>query len=140
MKKNSLYLIISTSMFISSASFSASMNTIPNGSYSYTQKGDELIGGQKASINWNIMIKDSSNAVVTISSWHAPFTCEGSYIISSDKDTITLSWSKKENRNSECTISPPQILMKKSPSGNILINSKLFPWGNEGWKTVRKTR
>ncbi|EAV2737565.1 hypothetical protein FGH87_26520 [Salmonella enterica] len=138
--KSSLRFFLLMFILASNVVFSASISVISTGSYSYTQQGDELIGGQKASITWNIIIKDSSNAVVTISSWHAPFTCEGSYTISNEKDYTALSWSGKNNEDSECDIPSPQILLKKSSSGRILIHSELFPWNNKGWQTVREIR
>ncbi len=138
--KNSLRFFILMFILASNVVFSASISVISTGSYSYTQQGDELIDGQKASITWNIIVKDSSNAVVTISSWHAPFTCEGSYTISNEKDYTALSWSDKNNEDSECDIPSPQILLKKSSSGSVLIHSELFPWNNKGWQTVREIR
>ncbi|HDT3786458.1 TPA: hypothetical protein QHL71_004408 [Enterobacter hormaechei subsp. steigerwaltii] len=125
-------------LLVSDIVFSASTNTVPIGVYSYTQEGDELIDGQKESITWNIMITDSSKASVNILSWHAPFTCEGSYTISNEKDYIYLTWSSKDNIDLECYIPSPQILLKKSSSGKILIHSKLFPWDAKGWKILRK--
>lgn len=117
---------------------SASVNSIPLGIYSYTQKGDELIDGQKASITWDINMKDDHNAIVNITSWHAPFTCDGSYFISNEKDYVSLSWVKESNIETECDLTAPQIFMKKLSSGEVLIRSELFPWGNEGWHSIRK--
>lgn len=125
---------------LGSVIFSASASDFPVGSYSYTQKGDELIDGQKASITWNILIKDSKNAVVTMSSWHAPFTCDGVYSVSNKDDQLVLTWSSKDNKDTDCDIPSPQILLKKSPVGDVLIHSELFPWDSNGWKKTRVIR
>lgn len=127
------YLMFLT-FFTSPFGFSRSSIIIPPGVYSYTQKGEELIGGQQASITWNIEIKDSYNAILTVSSWHAPFACDGSYIISTGKDYVALSWSAGVNVTTECDLRSPQIFMKKSSAGDVLIRSELFLWGNKDWK------
>ncbi|EMY8146100.1 TPA: hypothetical protein R4Z70_005643 [Klebsiella variicola subsp. variicola] len=136
--KNVMRGLMALTLLLSNSGFSASINLIPPGIYSYTQKGDELIDGKRASITWNVNVKNNRHAIVTISSWHAPFTCDGSYAISNEKDYVTLSWSREINVDNECDISSPQILLKKSSSGKILIRSDLFPWGNEGWQSTRK--
>lgn len=131
------YFIVFLLLIIYSG-FAASTSIIPQGIYSYTQEGDELIDGQKASITWNIEVKNNRDAIVIISSWHAPFTCVGIYSIFDEKDYTILSWSQEANADKECDLSSPQIFMKES-SGKILIRSKLFPWGSEDWQRVRKT-
>ncbi|EDU8878197.1 hypothetical protein Q6W56_003023 [Salmonella enterica] len=140
--KNIVRFLIMLILIVSYPVFSKSANSIPHsiprGIYSYTQKGDELIDGREASITWNINVKNNVDAVVTISSWHAPFSCDGLYTISDEKDYVTLSWSREANVDTMCDISSPQIFLKKSLSNGILIRSKLFPWGNEGWKNTNK--
>ncbi|VTM10866.1 Uncharacterised protein [Raoultella terrigena] len=56
---------------LSCIAFTTSANDILVGTYLYTQQGEELIDGQRASVTWNIAIKDDKNAVVTMSSLHA---------------------------------------------------------------------
>jgi hypothetical protein len=118
----------------------ASVNEFPVGTYSYTQEGEELIDGQRASITWNIAIKDDKNAVVTVSSWHALFTCDGKYTVSNEEKQLALTWYGKDNPDTECDTPSPQILLKKSPAGKILIHSELFPWDSDGWKKIRVIR
>lgn len=36
------------------------------GTYSYTQQVEEFIDGHRASVIWNIVIKDGKNAVLTM--------------------------------------------------------------------------
>lgn len=120
--------------------FSTLASDIPTKTYSYTQKGERLIDGQRASITWNITIKDDKNAVVTMSSWHAPFTCDGKYTVSDEGDKLALNWSGKDNPDTECNTPPPQILMKKSPTGKVLVQSELFVWDPSGWKNTRIIR
>ncbi|MGU3416729.1 hypothetical protein ACLBW0_24660 [Enterobacteriaceae bacterium C34A] len=115
---------------------SASSSGIPVGSYSYTQKGDELIDGQRASVTWVITVKDDENAIVDISSIHTPFICDGVYKIANKTDHMALNWSATENTDTECDLSAPQILLKKE-NGKVLIHSELFPWDSKGWKVVR---
>jgi len=136
--KNKLQFIMLMIFLMSHTAFSSSSNIFQVGTYSYTQQGDELIDGRRASITWNIELKDNRNAVVSISSWHAPFTCDGVYTISSEKDYVALSWSSKDNKDSECDTPSPQILLKESSAGNMLIRSELFPWNNDDWKNLRK--
>lgn len=137
MKNKRRFLMLMT-FFISHTVFSVSLNMTQVGYYSYTQQGDELIDGRKASITWNVEVKDNKNAVVSISSWHAQFTCDGIYTISYEKDYVALNWSSKDSKDSECDTPPPQILLKQSSAGNMLIRSELFPWDNDGWKNLRK--
>lgn len=120
--------------------FTASASDFPVGTYSYTQQGDELIDGRNASITWSILIKDSKNAMVAVSSWHAPFTCDGVYSVSNKDGQLALTWSSKDNKDTDCDIPSPQILLKKSPTGEVLIHSELFPWDSSGWKKVRVIR
>ena len=112
----------------------------PPGNYSYSQKGEELVNGQNASITWNVNIKNRHDAIVTISSWHASFTCEGSYVLSNIQGHIALSWVAERNVRTECDLPAPQIVMKRSSSGAILIHSQLFPWESEGWYKTRKIK
>ena len=127
--KNTMLCLVTLLLLTSFSVFSASINAISLGTYSYTQKGEELIDGQEASITWNIEVKNNHDAFVVISSWHAPFTCDGSYTISNEKEYVALSWSRENNANIECDMAPPQIFLKKSSSGEVLIRSELFPWG-----------
>ncbi|CAI1009315.1 Uncharacterised protein [Serratia rubidaea] len=99
-----------------------------------------MIDGQIASITWNITIKDDENAVVTVSSWHAPFTCDGKYIVSHEGKKLALSWSSNDNLDTECDMPSPQIFLKKSPIGKVLVHSKLFIWDPNGWKNTRVIR
>jgi hypothetical protein len=127
-------------IFLGGIAFASSASNFPVGTYSYTQQGEELIDGKKASITWNIVIKDNKNAVVTVSSWHAPFTCDGKYALSNKGEQFALTWSSKDNADTDCDISPPQILLKKSQNGKVLIYSELFPWDSSGWKNTRVIR
>lgn len=127
-------------LFLSCVSLSALANDIPLGTYSYTQQGEELIDGQRASITWNISIKDGKNAVVTMSSWHALFTCDGKYTIAEDSGELALSWSDKDNTDTECDMPSPQILLKKSSTGKVLVHSELFVWDPKGWQNARFIR
>lgn len=112
----------------------ASANIIPFGIYAYTQQGEELIDGQRSSITWNISIKDNQSAVIAVSSWHAPFTCDGKYTVSNVGTELALSWSTDDNKDTECDTPSPQILLKKSSTGQILVHSELFIWDPSGWK------
>lgn len=124
-------------MFFSQFTFAEHFVPFPTGKYSFTQEGEKLIDGSKASITWNISIKDDSHAVVKISSWHAPFSCDGKYTVSRNGDQLALSWSDKDNPDVECNTSSPQILLKKSSSGKVLAHSELFAWDPDGWKNMR---
>lgn len=124
-------------IFFSQFTFAEPSSPLPAGKYSFTQEGEELIDGSKASITWSISIKDDSHAVVKISSWHAPFTCDGKYTVSRNGDQLALSWSDKDNPDVVCDTSSPQILLKKSSSGKVLAHSELFSWDPDGWKNMR---
>jgi len=124
-------------IFFSQFTFAEHSVALLAGKYSFTQEGEKLIDGSKASITWNIYIKDDSHAVVKIYSWHTPFTCDGKYTISRNGDQLALSWSDKDNPDVECNTSSPQILLKKSLSGKVLAHSELFAWDPDGWKNMR---
>lgn len=124
--------------FICCSALSSPYNAVPPGNYSYSQKGEDLVNGQNASITWNVNIKNRHDAIVTISLWNASFTCEGSYVISNVQDHIALSWVAERNVITEYDLSAPPILMKRSSSGAILIHSQLFPRESEGWYKTRK--
>lgn len=127
-------------LVLSCVNFFALASDVPVGTYSYTQQGEEFIDGQRASVTWNIAIKEDKNAVVTMSSWHALFTCDGKYTVSNDGEKLALTWSSKENTDTECDISAPQILLKKSSSGKVQVHSELFMWDPSGWKNTRVIR
>lgn len=112
----------------------ASANIIAFGTYAYTQQGEELIDGQRLSITWNISIKDNKSAVIAVSSWHAPFTCDGQIHCVKCRTELALSWSTDDNKDTECDTPSPQILLKKSSTGQILVHSELFIWDPSGWK------
>lgn len=122
---------------LSCVTFAASASDIPVGTYSYTQKGEELIDGRRESVTWNIVIKDGKNAQLTMSSWHSLFTCEGKYTISNDGEKLALTWSSKDNADIECVTPSPQFLLKISPSGKVQVHSELFMWDPSGWKNTR---
>lgn len=125
-------------LFVNNAVSSVSTNSILVGEYFFTQQGDELINGQKASITWNIFLKDEKSAVVSISSYHAPFNCDGLYNVFYERSQIILKWSGELNKDSSCDVSAPQIILKKSSSGSVLIHSELFPWDSSGWKKLKE--
>lgn len=127
-------------LVLSCVTFAASASDIPVGTYSYTQQGEELIDGQRASVTWNIAIKDDKNALVTMSSWHALFTCDGKYAVSNDGEKLALTWSSKDNTDTECDTPSPQFLLKKSPSGKVQVHSELFMWDPSGWKNTHVIR
>ncbi|WP_312387965.1 hypothetical protein [Atlantibacter hermannii] len=120
--------------------FPASADVFPTGTYSYTQQGEELVDGKRASITWNITLRDNKSAVITVSSWHAPFTCDGKYTVSNEGRELALSWSSDDNKDIECDIPSPQILLKKSSTGEVLVHSELFIWDPSGWKQTRIIR
>lgn len=134
-----LVLLLTSYCMFCSASPAPAPAEIPAGHYSYTQQGDELTDGQKASISWHITIKDDGTAVVAISSWHAPFTCEGLYHWSDEPGYRALSWSVNENTGTECDSPSPQIRLRQE-NGKIFIHSELFPWDPQGWKHIPVTR
>ncbi|VED48957.1 Uncharacterised protein [Raoultella terrigena] len=125
---------------LSCIAFTTSANDIPVGTYLYTQQGEELIDGQRASVTWNIAIKDDKNAVVTMSSLHALYTCDGKYTVSDKGTKLALTWSGKDNTDTECDTPSPQFLLKKLPSGKVLVHSELFLWDPIGWKNTRIIR
>lgn len=133
-KKSILLLVV---LVISSASLFVPVISMASSKYSFTQKGDELIDGQAASITWQISIMNNHDAMVHISSWHAPFTCDGKYIVKRDGEVFNLVWSEKENKDTECDTTAPQIVMKQATDGTWLVKSELFPWGEDGWKKMK---
>ncbi|MEJ5074335.1 hypothetical protein WH357_18665 [Enterobacter ludwigii] len=119
-------------------SFAASNDKLPVGTYSYSQGGDELIDGSKASITWSIVVDGSGKAEVNISSLHAPYTCDGIYTITDKGNYFTLGLTDDENSLMDCDTPPPQFLLKKSSRGDVLVKSELFPWDSAGWKKMHK--
>lgn len=84
-----------------------------NSAYVYTQKGEELIDGSTASISWHITFLSATRAKVDISSWHAPFTCEGEYNVVDKGDSIELLWDKQNNPDVGCNEDEPQFLLQQ---------------------------
>ena len=63
------------------------------------------------------MIKDGNSAVVTISSWHAQFSCDGKYTVSNEGEQLMLTWSSKGNTDKDCdmpfTANPPEQIPRR---------------------------
>lgn len=118
--------------------FSSSSIPISN-DFVITQYGDELIDGRKASITWRFNINlENNTALLDISSWHAPFSCEGYYGINQHDGQLDLSWNEKDNSDSNCDIDSPQFIIKMNNDGQWLIKSNLFPWQHQEWQKLRK--
>ena len=108
------------------------------GKYTYTQKGDELIDGKNASITWVLNFLPENKVRISITSWHAPFTCDGLYQAESVNDEIKLTWLPEKNSEMECNTSPPQFIAKRNSGDTLLIKSSLFPWDDEKWFALKK--
>lgn len=138
MNKNKKAILLTFFLAMSATSFAVPATPMVPSEYSYTQKGDELIDGQTASITWRISITNDYYAVVHISSWHAPFTCDGKFNIKKSGEVFNLTWSETENKDQECDTAAPQIAMKQAADGTWLAKSELFPWGDGGWEKIKK--
>lgn len=125
-------------MVFSVSSLASNTVHLKEGRYVYTQIGEELIGGQKASISWAFNIHKDGNVTVDISSWHAPFTCGGKYKIVKAGDEFNLFWVESENEGIYCGTPSPQFSIRQASNGNWLIKSELFPWGDNNWKKLKK--
>ncbi|WP_145584786.1 hypothetical protein [Yersinia intermedia] len=123
---------------LSNTSFASATSDIKSGKYVYTQQGEELIDGKKSSITWTFYLNGDETSTLNISSWHAPFTCDGKYKITKTNDELKLIWLEDENKGIECDALPPQFFIKKSSNNLFLIKSELFPWGGREWKSLKK--
>lgn len=119
-------------------SLASNVSDIKAGKYVYSQQGEELIDGKRASITWFFDIRSDDKATVNISSWHAPFTCNGKYKIIKGNDELSLIWLEEDNKDTECDVPSPQFLIKIKSNNLLLIRSELFPWGNGGWERLKK--
>ncbi|MBY4951471.1 MULTISPECIES: hypothetical protein [Pantoea] len=108
------------------------------GKYTYTQQGDELIDGKNASITWVLNFLPEGEVKVSITSWHAPFTCDGLYQTEKDNNEIKLTWLSGEGSEMECDTQPPQFIAKQNTGTILLIKSSLFPWDDEKWFALNK--
>ena len=136
--KRYLLSVIFWAFTFGSDSFAASNDKLPVGTYSYSQSGDELIDGSKASITWSIVVNGNGKAEVNISALHAPYTCDGIYTITDKGDYFALGLTDDENSLMDCDTPSPQFLLKKSFHGDVLVKSELFPWDSAGWKKMHK--
>jgi hypothetical protein len=124
-------------LLLSFSSLASGVNDVSNEEYVYSQQGDELIYGRKASITWVFDIHKDGTAIVNISSWHAPFTCNGKYKAVKYNKELNLIWAKDENKDIECDTSSPQFVLKKTADDHYLIKSDLFPWSDGGWEKLK---
>lgn len=108
-----------------------------NSAYVYTQKGEELIDGSTVSITWHITFLSATRAKVDISSWHAPFTCEGEYNVVDKGDSIELLWDKQKNPNVMCVTAEPQFLLQQK-NHTLRVKSGLFYPDKEAWFVMKK--
>lgn len=107
------------------------------GKYSYTQQGDELIDGRNASVTWVLKFLSENKVQVSITSWHASFTCDGMYQAEKNNDEIKLTWLASEGSEMGCSTPSPQFFIKKKSNGALLIKSELFSWDDNKWFALR---
>ena len=111
----------------------------PEGSYVFSQQGEQLIDGSNASITWRFIFnQDKHTAEVKISYWHAPYTCQGEYFYEKKGNELNLIWNAKKSPQEECETPAPQFIIKHDDKDRLLIKSKLFPWPVNDWEQLKE--
>ena len=117
----------------------ALVSPTPEGSYVFSQQGEQLIDGSNASITWRFIFnQDKHTAEVKISSWHAPYTCQGEYFYEKKGNELNLIWNAKKSPEEECETPAPQFIIKHDDKDRLLIKSKLFPWTVNDWEQLKE--
>ncbi|WP_145539614.1 hypothetical protein [Yersinia kristensenii] len=128
-------LFVTSAFLVSIQSFS-STELPAKGRFVITQKGDELIDGSQASITWLFNLDGKGRASLKISSWHAPYTCDGVYQVVQEGKQLKFIWKESSNPDGECNTLSPQFIMEKEAGNQWHIKSELFPWGKGGWENI----
>lgn len=103
----------------------------------FTQKAEELIDGNSASVTWKISIVSNDQAVVNVISWHSPIGCEGNYRIEKIKNKMFLIWIEDSHEESTCIEASPQFVIKSNSDG-FFIKIRLFYPDDNMWLKLRK--
>lgn len=105
----------------------------------FSQQGEQLIDGSNTSITWRFIFnQDKHTAEVKISSWHAPYTCQGEYFYEKKGNELNLIWNAKKSPEAECETPAPQFIIKHDEKDRLLIKSKLFPWPVKDWEQLKE--
>lgn len=133
-KKESGVLIRTyTAVLLMVISFSSYSIEKIHGVYSYEYTGEKLNDGTTAFIYWAFNFIDNRTVNLSITSWHAPFRCDGNYDVQYNKNEIDLIYNK--NNEYKCDENPPQFTIKEA-NGQYFVKSPLFY--NDIWHPLEK--
>lgn len=114
-----------------------SLNPQWGGRYVLTQKGETLIDGSQVSLTWDIKIDPTaSTANVDITTWHAPVTCQGEYVVQETDSSLLFTHRDKRD---DCIYSAPQFEMKKQSDGFYVKGDMFAQYSNEWQRLVKKS-
>ncbi|QLN19212.1 hypothetical protein HVZ29_10430 [Escherichia coli] len=113
----------------------ASINTQWEGRYMLTQEGETLNDGSTVFQTWDINIDPvSSTAKIDITTWHAPYSCQGGYIVQETGATLLFT---HRDEHEECIYSAPQFEMKKQSNG-FYVKGEMFGGDANQWQRLVK--
>lgn len=122
-----------TAVLLMVISFSSYSIEKIHGVYSYEYTGEKLNDGTTAFIYWAFNFIDNRTVNLSITSWHAPFRCDGNYDVQYNKNEIDLIYNK--NNEYKCDENPPQFTIKEA-NGQYFVKSPLFY--NDIWHPLEK--
>lgn len=112
-----------------------SVNPQWEGRYMLTLKGETLNDGSSVSRTWDINIDPvSSTAKIDITTWHAPYSCQGSYVVQDTGATLLFT---HRDEHEECIYSAPQFEMKKQSDG-FYVKGEMFGGDANQWQRLGK--
>lgn len=113
----------------------ASINPKWEGRYTLRLEGETLNDGSTVSRTWDINIDPvSSTAKIDITTWHAPFTCRGDYVVQDMGATLLFT---HRDEHEECIYSAPQFEMKKQSDG-FYVKGRMFGGDANQWLRLVK--
>lgn len=129
---NTLLLALSFALCLSRPIFATDAPSNKSTQYVYTEKGEELIDGSQSSITWTFILDVNNGAMVNITSWHSPFSCNGKYKVITKGNELHLYWLQKQNKDINCNVPSPQFILKKQDN-SMLVKSDCFYYGEGKW-------
>ena len=113
----------------------ASINPQWEGRYTLRLEGETLNDGSTVSRTWDIKIDPvSSTANIDITTWHAPYSCRGDYVVQDTGATLLFT---HRDEHEECIYSAPQFEMKKQSDG-FYVKGKMFDGDENQWQRLVK--
>lgn len=92
--------------------------------------GEMLVDGSRVYMRYDLSISENqSNAVIKLTTWHAPISCEGDYKMEKNKDGYALNYL---GDSTECIYPAPQFYIKKK-GDDMYIKGEQLVYGKGEW-------